>query len=603
MILHCTLPYRQDIPNPALGYLKGFLQDRGITVRNVYWNIVLARIVLDFHRRLEKSCADTGLSSISGITFFLSKHLLKKGPKESRKTTLDLLYSSVFTREELSEMVSSLRIQVDQYIQQNNLHEAPLSGFTLKTYQWPVSYYIINKLKEMNPDTRIVVGGISSEDQARAFMRVFDKADFAIWGEGEYPLFHLFEALQGSGDLDKVPNLVYREGTGTTSTKVPNECADLDAYPFADHTDYFATFGRFMAVQMPLLIPIWGSRACPWNKCKFCILNEEYQYRVRSPENIVEEIEFQVEKHKTDNIIFVDTELPGNKKRFKTLLNLLLKSSADRNRPYHFFAEVSPIFVDAETASLMRRATFESIQVGFEAVTDGLLEKMRKRHRFAHNIQALKLGNQHDLKITGLNIIREIPPETDGDISESCTNVRFLRFLLKKYTLSPTFLVLFKGSPFYEEMPENEREEWTKDPFWEEANSLNLIPESDRFEFFGFCMENPTHFYGWDTFEKVLSSYVRQNRSYTWTEYPSSSFLEERGPRVYRYTLDRDETDILIFCDVIRRLSEVKAKFPHLREDDLYRIMSSLNNAGMLYYDKDFNTIISVLEAVKRKSI
>ncbi len=603
MILHCTLPYRQDIPNPALGYLKGFLQARGITVRNVYWNIVLARTVLDFHRRLEKYSADTGLSSISAITFFLGKHLLRENSKESRKTTLDLLYSSVFKKEEISEIVSSLKVQIDQYIQQDRLHETNLSGFTLKTFQWPMSYYTINRLKEMNPDSNVVIGGIFNEDQARAFMKIFNQVDYAIWGEGEYPLFYLYEALQEGTRLDKVPNLVYRDGITLTSTKETDECADLDSYPFADHTDYFATFRRFMTVQMPILIPIWGSRACPWNKCKFCILNEEYQYRVRSPQNIVKEIEFQVKNHNIDNIIFVDTELPGNRKRFKTLLQLLLKSSADRRRPYCFFAEISPVFIDAEIACLMQLASFESIQVGFEAVTDGLLQKMRKRHRFVHNIQALKLGDQYNLKITGLNIIREIPPETDNDVRESCTNVRFLRFLLTKYVLTPTFLMLFKGSPFYDEMPEDEREEWAKDPFWEEIVPLNLIPESERFEFFGFCTDSPTHSYEWDTFEKVLTSYVQQNRSYTWTEYPNGSFIEERGPRVYRYTLDRDETDILIFCDVIRKFSEVKAKFPHLSEDSLYRTMSNLNDAGMLYYDEDFTTIISILEATKRKSI
>jgi hypothetical protein len=45
MILHCTPPYTLDIPNPAIGYLKGFLKALGIPVKNIYWNAVLASTI------------------------------------------------------------------------------------------------------------------------------------------------------------------------------------------------------------------------------------------------------------------------------------------------------------------------------------------------------------------------------------------------------------------------------------------------------------------------------------------------------------------------------------------------------------------------------
>ena len=48
MILHCTPPYEQYTPNPALGYLKGFLQSQGVEVTNIYWNVILARRIFKF---------------------------------------------------------------------------------------------------------------------------------------------------------------------------------------------------------------------------------------------------------------------------------------------------------------------------------------------------------------------------------------------------------------------------------------------------------------------------------------------------------------------------------------------------------------------------
>lgn len=599
MILHCTLPYRQNIPNPALGYLKGFLKMKGIHVQNIYWNLVLARTVLDMHRNLEKYTRDEGLSSIPAISLFVSKHLLTD--YEIRKTTLDLLFSSIFQEREILNFVTSVKKQIDQYIQQNNLHKEPLSGFTLKTYQWPMSHYIIQRLKALNPETNIIIGGITNKEQALQFMKVFNLADFAVWGEGEYPLFHLVKALEEGNPLDEVPNLVYRDGNEIRFTSQNAEHSDLDSYPFADHSDFFAAFERYISMQMPILIPIWGSRSCPWNKCKFCVLNEEYTYRTRSPENIVAEIEYQVKRHNVDNFIFVDTELPGNKRRFKTLLNLLVKSSERRKRPYYFFAEISPVFIDSETAHLMQLAFFSSIQIGFEAMTDSLLKKMEKRHRFAHNIQALKLGNQYNLKMDGLNIIREIPTETTEDVIESCINLKFLRFLLSKYPLSPIYLMLCKGSPFYDEGTEEERKSWNSDLFWEEIAPTNLVSAPDRFELFSFSIDSPAHCQEWGIFDRVMTSYTQQNRSYTWTEYPDGSYVEERGPKILRYTFDREETDNLIFCDVIRNISELKTKFPHLSEEKLFGILSSLKEAGFLYFDTECTTIISILEASRRK--
>lgn len=602
MILHCTLPYRQDIPNPALGYLKGFLQAEGIPVRNVYWNLILARVVIDFHKMLEKYVEDAGLSSISAITLYLCKQLLIQNQR-TPETTLDLLFSSIFPKTEILKAVNTFKNEIDQTIAQENLHKDSLAGFTLKTYQWPMGYYIIQRLKQLNPDMKIVIGGIATEPQGLSFMNIFTSVDYAIWGEGEYPLLQLVRALEENDSLETVPNLVYRVDSTIRSTESIKEHRRLDEYPFADHTDYFAIHNRFLPPQMPTLIPIWGSRSCPWNRCKFCVLNEEYPYQARSPESIIEEIEYQLERHNIDNFIFVDTELPGNMRRFKTLLKLLVESSANRKRPYHLFAEVSPVFIDAETAHLMSLASFSSIQIGFEAVTDTLLEKMQKRHRFAHNIQALKLGNQYDLSIDGLNIIRDTPTETAEDIVESSANLKYVRFLLNKYPLSPIFLMLFKGSPYYSEVPEKDRESWKSDTFWEEIAPTTLVPDSDRFEIFGFSKGSPTYYNLWDSFQKTMESYKRQNRTYRWMEYPDGSFVEEKGPKIYKYTFDRDETDVLVFCDTLRSFPEVREKFSHIPEEPLLEMLAVFKEVGLLYYDKDMQTIISVLEAATREPV
>ena len=601
MILHCTPPYQHEIPNAALGYLKGFLEAKGVPVQNVYWNLVLAEGLSKFYTIF----GDYSRNYATSIVFYICRHLLNERSHSDAlsQTPFDLFFSSVFTREEISEMVASIEDDINQYIQQNNLHEAPLSGFTLKTYQWPVSYYIINKLKEMNPDTRIVIGGLFNEDQARVYMKIFNKADFAIWGEGEYPLYYLSRAVEEGAALTRVPQLAYRDDGKVIATHARDEqCHDLDAYPFADHTDYFRAKKKFAPFDKSTMIPIWGSRACPWNKCKFCVINEEYAYRVRSPENVVEEVEFQSKKYNVHTFFFVDSDVAGNKKRFEKLLNLLMQSIRERRRPYRLYTEISPIFIDAETAPYIRRAGFIRMQIGFEAVTDGLLQKMMKRHGFIHNIQALKLGVQHNLPLAGLNIIRGIPPETRKDVTESRENLKLLRFFLHRYNLEPAILMLYKGSPFYDEIPEGEKEEWIEDPFWEEAAPIDIVPASDRFEFFGFCRDRFTHHQLWESFENLLNFYSQLEFLYEWTEGPDGSFIEEKGVKPCKHALSRDETDVLVFCDSMRRFSEVKKEFAHISEDDLCKILENLKNHRFLYCDEK-ERILSVLDVAKKQPL
>jgi len=206
------------------------------------------------------------------------------------------------------------------------------------------------------------------------------------------------------------------------------------------------------------------------------------------------------------------------------------------------------------------------------------------------------------LKITGVNVIRDIPPETEDDIKESCANAKFSRFLLNTYPLSLLFVMLFKGSLFYDEVLDEEKKSWNKDLFWEEIASTNLVCESDRFDLFGFCRD-PVHYHLWETFESVIASYAQQKRSYKWMEYPNGSFVEEKGPKILRYTFNRDETDILIFCDAIKTFPELKEKFSHLSEDTLLKMLHTLKDVGMLYYDRDLTAIISVLEAHRRTPV
>jgi len=113
-------------------------------------------------------------------------------------------------------------------------------------------------------------------------------------------------------------------------------------------------------VEEPCIM-IWGIRSCSWNRCKFCVANEEYIYRERSPENIVQEIEYQSQKYNIDYFLFVDNDF-GRKDRneFDKLLKLLYLSAKNRNKPYHMIGMIAPQRIDRKSIRAMKKIAFDN---------------------------------------------------------------------------------------------------------------------------------------------------------------------------------------------------------------------------------------------------
>jgi len=129
-------------------------------------------------------------------------------------------------------------------------------------------------------------------------------ADGVIRGEGEIPIAILPEAVTGRISLSDVPNLWTGDLYGNVRNPITAFVEDLDEIPFRDSEspDKFYIDGRIMIEGDPIarsaFLSITASRGCPYN-CTFCYNNAlrkampsigSKYYRVRSPENVVEEL-------------------------------------------------------------------------------------------------------------------------------------------------------------------------------------------------------------------------------------------------------------------------------------------------------------------------
>ena len=610
--LHCALPYTPLIPNAALSYLKSYLlKNNRNSIRNFYWNLFPKEINEKFNSIVYDLMKLYNVSYsffvILYATVIISKYLYPRD-KKVEFSSLDAIFNSqIFYKHDIMKLTENIKSYINTEIEQDAIAQVDIAGFTMKTNQWLLNYYLMKKLKKNNPEIKLILGGLQSKEEGLQYMKLFKEVDFAIWGEGEIPFTRLIQQFDDIKSYSSIPNLIIRNDQNMYSTYQisKSELPDFNEYPFPDHSDYIKTINK-LDIHQNYKFPIQGSRSCLWNKCKFCILSEGIPYCERSPENIVKEIEYQSKKYDIDGFMFIDEDIGlKNNNKFIELLHLLIKSSNHRRRPYHIVGEISPIRLDAYSIKLMKKISFDSVQIGFESMTDNLLKKLMKKQSFAHNIQALKFAEEQNFDLTGLNIIRGIPTETEEDVVESIENLKFLRFYLHKFPIIEARLGLYYGSSFYDELSPSEIEKnWKYSPLWPDITNFYFMNNINIRDFFfrtiGFS-KGLTYSNEWGIFGKILKKYNSSRFRYKWMVYPDGSSVIDENDGEYQYKLDKIETNILIFCNMTKKYNELKNQFQNLTDDQLLEILYSLKDTGLIYFNDISNKF--VISIVNKKYI
>lgn len=604
--LHANFPYGMDRPNAALGYLKSFLsEEKYVNVTNIYWNLPpkeLFESISSIVMKLEDRSFDK-YDSLTILTAYFAQFFYKPEPNKRYAPVIEPILRSYVPLEEVTHAAHAFKDFIDYSLETRKMADVDIAGFTTNFSQWFMNNYIWSRLKELNPNIIVVAGGFFTKEEAKAFMETFKSVDCAVWGEGEIPLRELVKRLDDTSSFQEVPRLVYRQnGELCFSDGLSDQMTIL---PFGDHTDYFERVKK-VGLQLFPKIPIAGSRFCRWNRCKFCHMVRGGMYYERPVKEIVDEIEYQSKKYDVDRFIFVDTDI-GRKSDagFGELLRALLHSVRKRKKLYDIQVELTPLRITRKYAQMMSNIRM-GVQIGFEALTDSLLKRMDKMHRFSENIRALKVGRDYGLPLFGLNVIRNLPGECEEDVIESIENLNYLRFFLSHYHLRPLELTLYKGTPYYEEISaEEKKKRWVVNFLYNESKRFGFF-EKNRWDFFGFRAKSFMHYQLWDQFIYLLEKLQSAHISYSWLAFDDgSSSIEEYNDVTGSkgYLLNEVETGILTFCDSIKSIQEVKNEFSQVSEDEIDDAVSQLERENLLYSDKERRQLISILSAENMRCI
>ncbi|WP_274365143.1 B12-binding domain-containing radical SAM protein [Paenibacillus thermotolerans] len=147
-------------------------------------------------------------------------------------------------------------------------------GFSCYIWNIEETIPIIQMLKKIRPDIKIVLGGPEVSYDTEYWMERIPEADFIVVGEGEETFDHLLQELspEGGGKFHLVFGLAYRDKEGKTVIMPGRPKLKLDDIPSPHY------FSEDTASLPTRVVYFETSRGCPFS-CQFCLSSIEVGVR------------------------------------------------------------------------------------------------------------------------------------------------------------------------------------------------------------------------------------------------------------------------------------------------------------------------------------
>ncbi|MCX6997768.1 MAG: RiPP maturation radical SAM C-methyltransferase [Kiritimatiellaeota bacterium] len=357
---------------------------------------------------------------------------------------------------------------LDSWIAQYRLAEAGVVGFTALFAQTVAAFAMARRIKALNPNTIILMGGAAcSDEMGLEFSRRVEAIDYFFSGPGlvSFPAF-----LRGwlDGDLPAAARLpgVFPGISRAPSPAAPPAAAsgqllgddlDLDTPVPLAYDGFLDSLERaFPGGEFKPILPFETSRGCWWGerqRCAFCGLNgPALRFRAMRAERAIAQIRALFAY--APRCVFlesVDTILPKN-----YLADVLPALHPPPGLKVQY--EVRPLLGEAELQTLCA-AGVTVLQPGIESLATATLKLMRKGTTAFQNLRFLKACSKFPLEV-GWNLLIYSPGESEA------TYARYLRDLPLLMHLHPPQAASLVGFVRYSEYYERAR-----------AYGLDLQPE------------------------------------------------------------------------------------------------------------------------------
>lgn len=304
--------------------------------------------------------------------------------------------------------------------------------------------------KEFDTSTVTIMVGPHATSLPEDTLREADGAvDIVVRGEPEATMNDVVEKLEQGRALEEVEGISFRKNGSIVSNAQRALIDDLDVLPFPawHHLDLKKYFD---GIKLFPFIDIIGGRGCPY-QCAFCLWPQVMhgnKYRLRSPQNIIEEMKYDLRLWpwvRKGEFFFEDDTFTVKRERAIELCERISMLPV----PVTWSVNVRADHGDSELFSRMKRAGCRMLLIGYESGNRHVLESMNKKLRPAVALQTARAAVSAGLKLHGCFVLG-YPGETFDSMEET---VRFA-LELPLDTVQFSAAAPFPGTRFFERCEE-----------------------------------------------------------------------------------------------------------------------------------------------------
>ncbi len=276
-------------------------------------------------------------------------------------------------------------------------------GISATTVAFHRSLELAVTVKKSLQETPVIIGGPHVSSQPSQPLQ-FDAFDYAVPYEGEETLLELLQSLEDKTSPENIKGIVFRYNNEIRVNPQRAYIKELDTLPFPayDLIPDLSVYSPppFNYKQRPVA-NIITSRGCP-NNCTFCERTTfGRKLRMRSPENIADEIELLIKKFGINEIAFVDDTFTVKSERIYEIFDLTRKKGL--HFPWTCMSRVDT--VDENLLEYMRDNGCWYIAFGIESGDEEILKEIRKKIRLSDVERVVALCNRIGIKTKGFFIV------------------------------------------------------------------------------------------------------------------------------------------------------------------------------------------------------
>jgi ribosomal peptide maturation radical SAM protein 1 len=391
-----------NLPSIALTQLKEVLEREfgdSVDVNIFYLNHDFAKLVgLEIYEYMDNYSIQTGI----GDWFFRNEAFPDESDNlnEYFKRYGYMLSELIQRKDEFEKLRKNLGVFLEDLILKNELYSSDVVGFTSQFTQNIPSLALAKKLKDINPNVKIVIGGSNCEyPMGIELIKNIEYIDYIFSGQAleSFPQFVKNMIEENPDKNENIDGVFSRSNVekyftnGTLNSNVQQKNGKdsaMNEFLLLDYYSYFDSYRKKVNNVEKPGITIETSKGCWWGEkiqCSFCGLNGSYiKHRAMDAKHACEYLNWHInEYYQYANIIIcTDLVLPKNyiEKVFPKL---------DVSKNISIFYEVRPD-IKEEELKLLASKNINKIQPGIEALSTPLLKIMHKGVSGANNIKLLK---------------------------------------------------------------------------------------------------------------------------------------------------------------------------------------------------------------------